>query len=230
MSSVQTLDAEREKLDEVAKTYRAKGYAVTRRPAPEHLPSFLHSLSPDLLVEGNDESVVVCVTTTDYLQQNEQLEGLAERIKAEPDWRFELHVTPPSDPEAEDLLPSLEVLQSKSRSVVLLGEKGHGEDAFLICWSLVEALLRHLALQNDVDLDDLHPGDIVKRLYMDGIIEESTMNELIDAVRLRNRLVHGLIVDGPVPMQSLMKTANGMYRRVGEAPDDGLFAENEYGD
>jgi nitrate reductase assembly molybdenum cofactor insertion protein NarJ len=59
MSSVQTLDAEREKLDEVAKTYRAKGYAVTRRPAPEHLPSFIRFLPICLSKETTNRSLCV---------------------------------------------------------------------------------------------------------------------------------------------------------------------------
>jgi hypothetical protein len=230
MSSVQAIDAEQKKIDELAETYHAKGYAVIRRPSPEQLPSFLDSLSPDLIAEGSDESVVVRVVTSDGLKENEQLTSLAERIEAKSGWRFDLHVIPRPDPTIEELLLSEKTIRSKSRAVTLLLGEGHERDAFLVCWTLTEALLRHLAFQNDVDLDDLHPGDIVKRLCMYGVIEESVMETLIDAVYVRNRLVHGWNPEEEVPMQSLMTITNALYHRVGEADGDALFDDRECDD
>lgn len=227
--SESTVDVHKARLEEVIPQYEAEGYRVCVHPDERQLPAFLEGYRPDAIAERDGSSVVIHVASRADLKGDEQLPAIVRTINEQSGWRLDLVTV--GDQETLDYsdLPSTKALQSKSRSVVLLREEGYEEEAFLVCWTLAEALLRHLALQNDVDLDDLHPGDVVKRLYMYGVIEESMMDELIDAVRVRNRLVHGMTIEGNVPMQSLMETTNVLYRRVNEASDAVLFSENESG-
>jgi uncharacterized protein YutE (UPF0331/DUF86 family) len=224
MSRTQTVTVEQKKLDDVADAYRAKGYTVTKQPSSDRLPSFLRSSSPDLIAQGDEESVVVQIKSSSQLQHDEEMEELAETIESEPGWRFELHVVPSDEPASEDILLSLQSLRARSHSVASLAKEGDEEEAFLLCWTITEALLRHLAILNEVALTDLSSGDVVKRLCMHGVIPEPVMETLIDAVYIRNRLVHGMKLDETVPLRALMKTANTLYQqytgKTGEVPFD----------
>lgn len=227
--SESTVDVHEARLEEVIPQYEGEGYRVCVHPDEHQLPAFLEEYRPDVIAERDGSSVVIHVASRADLKGDEQLPAIVRTINETSGWYLDLVTIGEQETLDRSDFPSTKALQSRSRSVVLLGEEGYEEEAFLVCWTLAEALLRPLAFQNDVDLDDLHPGDIVKRLYMLGVIEESVMETLVDAVRVRNRLVHGLTIEGDVPMRSLMETANALYRRVSEVQADELFSEGNAG-
>jgi REase_AHJR-like len=52
-------EAYRQKLQEIAGEYEARGYEVVVEPGPEKLPEFLAGFHPDLVARGPNESVVI---------------------------------------------------------------------------------------------------------------------------------------------------------------------------
>lgn len=136
------------------------------------------------------------------LEADERFSALIDTVNEQSGWRLDLVTTGERGASDNAGLLSMGALRSKARSVKLLLDEEHHEEAFLVCWILAEALLRHLALQREVDLANLHPGDVVKRLHMYGLIEEAQTNALMEAVRVRNHLVHGRAPGGRLEIGS----------------------------
>lgn len=187
-------EAYRQKLQEIAGEYEARGYEVVVEPGPEKLPEFLAGFHPDLVARGPNESVVIEVKVGTKTAASERFRELAETIQRQPGWRFSLVVIDPrSDevaPPTQQLLDRKEIADRLGRANELL-RTGATDAAFLLIWVAVEALLRHIATREGLPLERVPSSSLMKELFSLGILSRSELAVAQRAFSVRNALVHG---------------------------------------
>jgi uncharacterized protein YutE (UPF0331/DUF86 family) len=187
-------EAYRQKLQEIAAEYEARGYEVLVEPSPEQLPEFLVSFRPDIVARGPNDSVVVEVKIGTQTAASERFRELAETIQRQPGWRFSLVVIDPrSDevaPPTQQLLDRQEIVDRLGRANELL-KTGATDAAFLLMWVSVEALLRHIATREGLPLERVPSSSLMKELFSLGILSRSELEVAQRAFSVRNALVHG---------------------------------------
>lgn len=187
-------EAYRQKLQEIAGEYEARGYEVVVEPGPEKLPEFLAGFHPDLVARGPNESVVIEVKVGTKTAASERFRELAETIQRQPGWRFSLVVIDPrSDevaPPTQQLLDRKEIADRLGRANELL-RTGATDAAFLLMWVAVEALLRHIATREGLPLERVPSSSLMKELFSLGILSRSELAVAQRAFSVRNALVHG---------------------------------------
>jgi uncharacterized protein YutE (UPF0331/DUF86 family) len=187
-------EAYRQKLQEIAAEYEARGYEVLVEPRPEQLPEFLAGFRPDLLARGPNESVVVEVKVGTQTAASERFRELAETIQRQPGWRFSLVVI---DPRSDEVAPPTQQLLARQEIVDRLGranellKTGATDAAFLLMWVAVEALLRHIATREGLPLERVPSSSLMKELFSLGILSRSELEVAQRAFSVRNALVHG---------------------------------------
>lgn len=184
----------RQKLQEIAAEYQARGYEVLVEPGPEQLPEFLAGFRPDLVARGPHESVVVEIKVGTTTAASERFREIAETIQRQPGWRFSLVVIDPrSDevaPPTQQLLGRTEIVERLGRANKLLNT-GTADSAFLLLWVSVEALLRHIATHEGLPLERVPSSSLMKELFSLGILSQSQLDVAQRAFSVRNALVHG---------------------------------------
>jgi uncharacterized protein YutE (UPF0331/DUF86 family) len=187
-------EAYRQKLQEIAAEYAARGYEVLVEPRPEQLPEFLAGFHPDLVARGPNESVVVEVKVGTQTAASERFRELAETIQRQPGWRFSLVVI---DPRSDEVAPPTQQLLDRQAIVDRLGranellKTGATDAAFLLMWVAVEALLRHIATREGLPLERVPSSSLMKELFSLGILSRAELEVAQRAFSVRNALVHG---------------------------------------
>ncbi len=186
-------ESERMRVEEIAQTYREKGYDVLIEPQGDQLPDFLQAFRPDLTVHKGDEHIVVEVRTRGQVSDFPQVNELAKAVKNEADWRFQLVLLGPENSlSVAGASPfTIEEIRLKIKEVAFLVENGHLEAAFLIGWSLVEAILRSLAVKEGIEGETATPDYLLKQMTFEGIIARETYHDLKRAQKTRDALAHG---------------------------------------
>jgi uncharacterized protein YutE (UPF0331/DUF86 family) len=193
--STSALNRIKRRIRELAREYRDSGYRVVVEPTGAELPEFLMGFQPDLIAFGEVESVVVEVKAGAELSSSGELSALAARVEREPNWRLDMVVTNPRDQKRlEDAQPwevsEISRLLAEARVV---SDGGHKEAAFLLLWAATEALLRHIAQQEGINISELQqPRILINHLTSAGLIDRTDYGQLIAAAEIRNRVVHGV--------------------------------------
>lgn len=187
---------EQQRIEEVARDYRSKGYEVIVQPGREHLPDFLSSYQPDLLARRGEEAAVVEVMSRTALTRANHLRGLAKEIQAHPGWRFDLVVTNPPILSEEEIATSLreQEVARTLHEVERLLQQDQVEAALLLAWSAAEAALRLLALREGVSIERRDPLYLLKQLTAYAVILPGDYNALVKVLETRNRVAHGFRV------------------------------------
>jgi hypothetical protein len=196
-----TANIEREQLLKLAEEYRGKGYEVSFHPNPEDLPDFLKNYRPDMIARREDESVVIEVksrsslnsSSTQRLHNTQYLRNLAQAIEQQAGWRFELVMINPEDstylPEAEGSLQEHEIDLRLHLAKQFATQ--HPESAILYVWALVEATLRLVAENEELNLQRFDSLYLVKKLTAEGVLSRAEYQLLMNAMSLRNAIAHG---------------------------------------
>lgn len=187
-------EAGRQKLQEIAAEYEARGYEVLVEPGPEQLPEFLADFQPDMIVRKADETIVVEVKVGTETAASERFRELAETIQRQPGWRFSLVVI---DPRSDEVAPPTQPLLDRQAIVDRLAQAnellktGATDAAFLLMWISVEALLRHIATREGLPLERVPSSSLLKELFSLGILSRAELELAQRAFSVRNALVHG---------------------------------------
>ena len=186
---------ERQRLLEVAREYRQRGYEVIVEPSHEQLPDFLAPFRLDMLARNAAENVIVEVRTQESLTQTPELDAIAQALHDKASWRFELVVTNPKDHTMlrlgdAALLDRLGIVY-RLREARQLSDREHGEAAFLLAWSAAEALLRRIAQEEDIPIDKNNVALLLKSLLTYGLLDREQYQILQDGFQARNIIVHG---------------------------------------
>ena len=184
-----------QRLREVAREYRQRGYAVVLDPQPEQLPAFLASFRVAMLAQNDAEQVIVEVRTQDTLAETPELDAIARVLEDRPSWRFELVVTNPRDRSARvfrDATPlAARDIRARLDEARQLARQEHGEAALLLAWSATEALLRAIAAHEVVPVIAHEPQQVSKSLRTYGLLDADQYATLQQAWHARNMIVHG---------------------------------------
>ncbi len=180
-------------VQKVGQAYRDKGYDVLIAPRGDQLPDFLQAFRPDLIAHKGDEHIVVEVKLRGRVSDFPQVNELAKVVRNEADWKFELFLLGPENSFFVDGASPLTVeeIRSKRKEVALFVESGHLEAAFLLGWSLVEAILRSLAVKEGIEGETATPDYLLKQMTFEGIIARETYHALKHAQQTRNAIAHG---------------------------------------
>lgn len=187
-------EAYRQKLQEIAADYAARGYEVLVEPQPEQLPAFLAGFRPDLVARRPQDAVVVEVKVGTQTAASERFRELAETIQHQPGWRFSLVVI---DPRSDEVTPTMQPLLERQDIVDRLGQAeallktGATDAAFLLLWVAVEALLRHMATREGLPLARVPSSSLMKELFSLGLLSRSELEVAQRTFAVRNALVHG---------------------------------------
>lgn len=173
----------------LAREYRRRGYQVIEQPRGEALPPFLRGFSPDLVVTKDDDRAVVEVRTRESLIGSNAFVELAKAVEAHPEWRLELVSLGTSKRK------SMEVSEDDLERLLAagLGAAESGQRAFALIYlvSVLDELVRDLAMQHHVGAADRIVPAIVDELAFQGIIAEGTADLLDWAWNRRSAMLHG---------------------------------------
>jgi uncharacterized protein YutE (UPF0331/DUF86 family) len=193
---------ESDKIRELARDYRKRGYRVSITPHGQALPEFLRRLgySPDLIAISKEESHVVEVSSRDTAGRLRELSEIVNAIEQRHGWQFVLVMTNPREPEAipvqaaalriEDLQAPLEHVKSLAE-ISARSENKYDHAVLLSAWSVVEAALRMYLYSNKREKEGRSPSSIVRDSVMYGFITPEEGQFLDSVVRLRNGVAHG---------------------------------------
>ena len=193
--TVHTSPREQQRVADLAREYRQKGYTVIVEPRPDQLPDFLAAFRIDMLAENAEEQVVVEVRTQESLVDAPELDAIAQALHNQPAWRFELVVTNPRDrgtfqPKDAASLNERDIAY-RLQEARQLSEQEHGEAALLIAWSATEALLRAIADQEALPGTASNPSQLTKSLYTYGALDKAQYEILQQALNTRALVTHG---------------------------------------
>src|SRR5262245_63218254 len=182
---------ERQRVRAIAEEYRSKGYEVIEQPSPEQLPAFLAGYHPDVLVKRGDEGIIVEVKSRSSLVKDPQIKELAQVVRAEPHWNFELvlvgegeQLTTPEGVRPFDRDDILRGIEAAERLVA----SEFSEAALLQAWSTLEATVRLLSEEEGLVLELLNSLSILTQATSYGIISRDDYNFLTKVLNYRNAL------------------------------------------
>ena len=187
-------EAYRRRIQQIADEYRSRGYEVVSEPTGSVLPEFLAGFHPDLIAYGPNDSVVVEVKMGTETAVSERYGELARRIQQQPGWRFSLVVVDRGSDEVAPLAQQLldrEGIKDRLKEAQELRDRGVQDAAFLLLWSSVEALLRHIAAREELPLERVPSSAVLKELFSLGLLSRRGLDIALRAFSVRNSLVHG---------------------------------------
>lgn len=183
------------KVQELARSYEAQGFAVKTAPATGDIPFDLGGYRPDLLAEKEGQHLIVEVKKAGVPLSVDRLQTLAEIIRQHAGWRLLLVPTDeegPSQPlsNASELVSWQAVAERAGRADHLL-RLGETDAAFLMLWSALEAMLRRHAEQVGLPIGRLSTAALLNYLYSQGELSYEQFEQALAALQVRNQLVHG---------------------------------------
>ncbi len=186
-----TLAAAARRVQELAREYQDRGYQVTVEPEARELPEPLARFRPDLVARKADDLVVVEVKARESLPDN-KLQELAEVVRGQPGWRFELILLKP-----EPGLPGTRAwngdeVANSLRQVEAILRSRFPEAALMLAWSAAEATLRLLAEKEKLTLEREDAVYLLRLLVTRAVITRKQYSRLWEALELRNAVAHGL--------------------------------------
>jgi hypothetical protein len=218
---------------ETAQTYAERGYEVVAHPEEVLLPEVVrpfHELI-DVLAEQDGERVAVAVQVGRRFMPPD-LSRLAEVARAEPGWRFDLVlVRELEEQHGRQPLPRADV-RARAEEARALHHAGHEAAALLLAWTLVQALLRHLAARaDDIELTPNARGYVQRSLFTLGYLDRATQ-ETLDALTKRiDPLYHGMApgadapeAETPPPFEAVAAAADALHARLDGPDAPPLFA------
>ncbi len=193
MADLTAHESERQRVQKVGQVYRDKGYDVLIEPQGDQLPDFLQAFRPDLIAHKDNEHIVVGVRSRGQVSDFPQVNELAKVVRNEVGWKFELFLVGPENSFFMDgaSLFTVEEIRSKRKEVALFFQNEHLEAAFLMGWSLVEAILRTLAVKEGIEGETATPDYLLKQMTFEGIISRETYHDLKHAQQTRDAIAHG---------------------------------------
>jgi hypothetical protein len=185
---VNTIEQERQVLDQLIPQLEAEGYTVYLSPSRELLPAFMKGYSPDAIALRSDKNLVfeVIVEGSASPAKARQLKKRFEKAK---NWELRILYARPAVPRTELPIMNTEAIDSSIASATKLASVGQTSAAVLIGWGTFEALGR--ALSPDQFAPPQTPARLIEVLAGKGIITPLESDFLRRLAKARNLLIHG---------------------------------------
>ncbi|HZZ63586.1 MAG TPA: hypothetical protein VFE63_20865 [Roseiarcus sp.] len=183
-------DAEVRIIDRLRIQYEENGFAFTERPTRAELPDFFGSYIPDALARKPGQNVAIEVKSRPGPQTGTAVKDLQRLFAGRPDWQLQVVFTG-ADPLQSLSIPTAPAtaIRPQVGEIRALVAQGHFRAAFIMAWSVLEAVVR--ALDRGREAGPLTPGAVVQALAMNGYIQPEMERRMRDLITLRNRVIHG---------------------------------------
>jgi Holliday junction resolvase-like predicted endonuclease len=212
-------------LAQVAEQYRAEGYRVLVHPGAGDLPPFAEGHNVDLVAQNDDEKVLVQVKARrgDLRDAPDALQ-LAERVSSQPGWRFDVVVLNLGGPAytvvPEAAEPPAETIEQSLAHAERMSRAGELQVSCVLSWAALEAAMRHAARAAGIEVTNAASPYLLRALYAEGLLQREEFDHLNDTMKIRNALVHGMVVptiDPAVPRQ-VVSVARKLLSEDGAKP------------
>jgi len=170
--------------------YESHGFSFVDQPGPEALPEFLGQYRPDAIARKDGENVIIAIKRHQRSFLEQPFAELRRRIEGHKGWKLNV-VYAVERPEDSIVIPvaRLDTLKQQTAEVEGLQARGHRRAAFMLAWSILEAVL------NRLDEGGSHhirtAGQVVHTLALGGHLSNEVERSLRRLSELRNRIVHG---------------------------------------
>jgi uncharacterized protein YutE (UPF0331/DUF86 family) len=208
---------ERAVLERLRDRYEREGYSFYLYPPSDFLPSFLEGYRPDALALKEGSGVVIEVKSRASSPKDLRLSELARRFSGRDNWRLEIVNTEayPDEPSIEP--PSRAQIESELHGVEILTRQGQFRAAFVIAWSVLEAVVRALRREAQENVTrPLEANQISEMLARNGFIDQNSAQALRRLGRMRNAIVHGSLEQDVTQTEvaSLMAITRGVLGQL----------------
>jgi hypothetical protein len=180
-----------QKMEQIVDDYRRRGYEITIEPKPHQLPGSLKNYPIDIIARSPKETVLIEMKSWQELRKGNQLANLASAVQRRPGWRLELVAVGAREQRKQIRRLSKEDLSRRLEESARLRKMGYCEASFLLDWSVVEAALRDIAAEHDIDVTNRSALFAVKKLFSLGILNKGEYELLERELQRRNFVAHG---------------------------------------
>jgi len=191
---------ERDKVKELAREYRKKGYNVIIEPTRSDLPRFMSSMNfqPDLIALSDKENLVFEVKTGSTIHGIKEFATIADTIREHEGWDFVFVMTNPKEaptPKLSSPHPRIEDAYRYINKAALLLDSDKNdqfnEAALLIAWSGVEATIRYALATVYEKTVEKNVTSLLRDSVMYGVISKTDAKYLDSVLSIRNEIAHG---------------------------------------
>ena len=182
-------------LDQLKASYEQEGYEFFQYPPPSKIPGFLGRYSPDAIAEKPNHKIVIAIKRGRKRGADPRLSEIAKMVSGNSGWEFRVYfIDDLLAPEDDMPLPSItgSRIEEAVNEVDELTQQGHRQAAFLLGWSILEAIFRSLNLNESPDTRrPMSVAQLIQALEMDGLLDDEAARTSRELNTLRNRLAHG---------------------------------------
>jgi len=178
----------------VAKELEDDGYTVIFEPSPEKIPFSLGSYIPDLLATKNNDNLIIEIKTRDTPSIVNRYREVIEIVQTHPYWKFLIKTFAETTEKTKTSLAQVTGLENihqyfdKVKKICSVSP----ELAIPYLWNTIIALLRHKAVDVQIEYSELTDRSLINQLYTLGQISAEQYATLIKWNVLRNYAMHDL--------------------------------------
>lgn len=189
------------KIKELAKEYREKGFDVVVEPGQSQLPEFMRGLkySPDIIARSVKENLIIEVKTNETTREIKAWAPVADSIRDHEGWDFVLVMTNPRNRDMSgqrmtrpDEGRAYEFLAKTNRILAVDTNAEFSEAALLLGWAATEAMLRYALAEIYDKQDKTNTLSLIRDSVMYGVVSSGHASELEELAKVRNTIAHGL--------------------------------------
>jgi hypothetical protein len=185
-----------QKIQSTAQELIDSGYKVSIEPSSSDLPFDLGSYRPNLIATKDNEGLILEIKTTLARLSIDRFQSIAEQIATHHGWRFLLITLDDTSenilPSSERDLPSWEELRTRLSRLEMLIQDSFFEPSILFLSSIIEAVLRKRAIEQNIPIWRLPEKNLLNHLFSSGEISMSDFDIFKKCLELRNKVAHGL--------------------------------------
>lgn len=180
-------------LERLRESYERQGYEFFVHPSGDLLPTFLQGYRPDAIALKSGDRIIIEVKVGNQPSWGERLSELAARVKGQPGWHIKVHSAQPRAEDSLDLqTQARDIIRSRLQEIEELALTGQSRAAFVMGWSVLEAVVRDIASERGIDAGrPFSSGGLVQFLEMQGMVDAGAGQLLRQQAHLRNLVVHG---------------------------------------
>jgi hypothetical protein len=186
-----------QRLNNVAESYRSRGYKVIVRPKADELPPFAKDFKVEILATGADDNVLASVKATSFdLEADPNILRYSEIIVKQPAWRFDILVLGPEGGLPKQVRqasePSEDDIRRRLDEVERLLQAGFTASSFAAAWGALEAAMRRRVRAAGEEAGwGTTPRTMLNDLYSSGAISTTILRDLEGLFGVRSAIVHG---------------------------------------
>lgn len=219
MTMPELLDLHEGAVLSLASRYRKEGYDVVVEPGPDELPPALRAFRPDLLARRGSEGVIAEIKRRPASRDRwAEVERMAEAARSLPGWRFELMLIddPAEGPQAAGRDWSADEIRRALADAEELIDRDQAAPALLLLFAALGPQLRAVAAAEKVFVPGHGVSALISNLTTEGVLSRKDYVTLIDGLRVRNAIAHGLTPES-MPDRAALRRLLTVARRLGRA-------------